>query len=46
MKAESPIDVTLSGIVIVVRLEQSLNADEPMKVSIFGSATVDKLEQP
>ena len=34
--APSPIDVTLSGIVILVRLMQLKNAESAMLVTLFG----------
>ena len=44
--AEEPIEVTLSGIVTLVRLEQPKNAEEPMLVTLSGIVMLVRLVQP
>ena len=44
--AASPMVVTLSGIVMLVRLAQSKNAPSPMLVTLLGIATLVRLVQP
>ena len=41
-----PIEVTLSGIVTLVRLLHSLNAPSPMLVTLSGILTLVRLLQP
>ena len=45
-KADSPIDVTLLGMVTEVRPEQPEKADHPMDVTLLGMVTEVKPEQP
>ena len=45
-KAEYPIEVTPSGIAMLVRLEQPLNATFPIEVTLLGMVTLVRLEQP
>ena len=44
--AESPMHVTLSGMVILVKPEQPWKADSPMLVMLLGMVILVKLEQP
>jgi hypothetical protein len=37
--AQSPIEVTLSGIVTLVKLEQYLNVSSPIEVTLLGMIT-------
>jgi hypothetical protein len=41
-----PIEVTLSGMVILVKLLQPLNAWTPIQVTPYGIVTLVKLAQP
>ena len=43
--AQSPIVVTLSGIVTLVRLSQPLNAEFPIVVTLSGIVTLARLSQ-
>ncbi len=45
MNAESPIEVTPSGIVILVKPLQSLNADSPIEVTLPGIFILVRSEQ-
>ena len=44
--AHSPIEVTLSGIVMLARLEQRLNAHSPIDVTLSGIVMLVRLVQP
>ena len=39
-------EVTLSGMVILERLEQPLKAELPMEVTLSGMVILERLEQP
>ena len=43
--ADSPIEVTPSGMVMLVRSEQFWNADSPIEVTLSGIVTLVRLEQ-
>ena len=44
--AESPMEVTLSGMAMLVRLGQYRNASSPMEVTLSGMVMLVRLLQP